>query len=392
MKSKLKVAFPSIFWERLGGAEMTAKLLKDGLEDSGAEVKVLTTDIGKNMGENIIPINFWFKLPKEIYLLGNILLDKMLERKIEEGFKKNNFLPDIIHVQNLYSLPASTKVAEKWNIPVVATIREPLPKIIRQPYPFAIKIIGNKIMEGRNKLWIKILSERCNKVIAVSDFIKNRLLRVGVPEDKLIMIYEFHTKLERSGSKIKEIKTIKDEKKITIYCPSRLRKSKGIHVLIQALKLALSQIKNIELIITGIGPYERDLKMLSQNLNLEEHVKFLGLVPFDMVENLYQTADIICMPSIWPEPLSRVVFEAMSYGKPIIISKAGGMPEVVKHNETGLIVPPNNPEELAKAINIIAENKELRENMGKETKRIADEFFNVNRAAKEHLELYRKLI
>lgn len=375
----------------MGGAELTANLLKRELENFGFEIKVLTTEFN-NFDDSIIPIGFKIPIPDEFFFLGNRLLDKMLEKKIQEGLKKYNFLPDIIHVQQYFSLPASANVAKRLNIPLLVTIRVPLPTYLHHPYNFLIKFIGTQLIKGRNNLWINVLKEKCDHIIAVSNFIKNRLVKLGIIENKIDTIYEFHTKFDNTAFPLKKIENSIKNNKIIIYCPCRLQESKGIHILIKALKKIVTIDKNIILVITGEGPYEKNLKNLCKNLKLEKYVKFLGLVPFKIVEKLYLSSDIICMPSIWPEPLSRVVFEAMFYGKPIIISNVGGMPEAVKDNVTGLIVEPNNPEDLATALKNLIKNKKLRESMGKAAKNYAVQDFNVKRTVEEHVRIYQKLL
>ncbi|NVM03610.1 MAG: glycosyltransferase, partial [Candidatus Helarchaeota archaeon] len=156
MKNKTKIAFISTFWSRMGGAELTANLLKRELENFGFEIKVITTEFN-NFDDSIIPIDFKIPIPDEIFFLGNKLLDKMIEKKIQEGLKKYNFLPDIIHVQQYFSLPASANVAKKLKIPLLVTIRVPLPTYLHHNYNFLIKFVGTQLIKGRNNLWINVL-------------------------------------------------------------------------------------------------------------------------------------------------------------------------------------------------------------------------------------------
>ncbi|NVM05311.1 MAG: glycosyltransferase family 4 protein [Candidatus Helarchaeota archaeon] len=391
MEDKFKVAFISTFWTRLGGGEIGANLLKKGLEKKKVIVKILTAQPIKEDEKDILPINFKVPIPKEIILLGNPVLDMLLKKNIETAFKKNNYYPNVIHVQNIYALPASVKVARKFKIPIVVTIREPLPKVLLHPYNFFIKFILNQILKSRNNILLKNLKEDCDKVIAVSDFIKDRMSRLGVPEEKLITIYNFPPKWEKLETIGNKFKSADISKKMRLLYLGRLEKAKGIHILLLALKKILSQISKIELIIAGEGPYERYLKELSQKLNLEKNVKFTGKIPFKKIGRLYISADIVCIPSVWPEPLSRVAYEAMSLEKPIITSAVGGMSEAIEDGKTGLVVPPNNHEELANALIKLIEDKELRENMGREGKKSIKQKFDLEMSVENHLNLYKKM-
>ncbi|MFX1453244.1 MAG: glycosyltransferase family 4 protein [Promethearchaeota archaeon] len=388
----IEAAFISTFWTRLGGGEIGAKLLKEGLEQKNVRVKVLTTQPIKKYEKDVLPINFKIPIPKELLLLGNPIIDMLLKRKIESVFKKNKYFPDVIHIQNIYALPASIKVAKKLKIPVIVTIREPLPKVLLHPYNFIIKFLLTQILKGRNHILLKNLKQECDGVIAVSDFIKDRLIKLGIPEKKLITIYNFPPKWEKLDLIEKKLGYSDQNKKITLLYLGRLEKAKGIHILLYSLKEILTQMSKVELIIAGEGPYERFLKELSQKLNIEKYVRFAGTVPFKNIGELYLSADIVCIPSIWPEPLSRVAFEAMSLGKPIITTTVGGMSEAIENGKTGLLIPPNNQKELANAIIELITNKELRANIGKNGRNIVKKKFDIERSVENHIDLYQTII
>ncbi|MHA1386530.1 MAG: glycosyltransferase, partial [Candidatus Helarchaeota archaeon] len=101
---------------------------------------------------------------------------------------------------------------------------------------------------------------------------------------------------------------------------------------------------------------------------------------------------IVCIPSVWPEPLSRVTFEAMSLGKPVISSNVGGQAEAIEDGKTGLLVPPNNVNKLADAILKLINNEELRTSLGLEGEKIVKNKFNLDISVKKHIELYKKVI
>ncbi len=391
MTKSFKLALISAFWSRLGGGEIGANLLRKGLENKGVMVKILTTQ-QTNHNKNFIPIDFKIPIPKEIILLGNFLLDKLFKRTIESAFKRYNFFPDIIHVQNIYALPGSVEVAKKLKIPIIVTIREPLPKVLLHPYNFLFKFFISQILKSRNRILIKILKEKCDRVITVSDYIKKRLSKLGIPKNKMVTIYNFPPKWNKLDLIEKKSKQLGQNKLYTLVYSGRLEKAKGIHILIQAMKTILSSIKNIRLLIAGEGPYENILKNLCSELKLNKYIKFLGKIPFNKMIRLYQLADVVCIPSIWPEPLSRVSFEAMSIGTPVISTKVGGMTEVIENRKTGLLVSPNNSGELANAIMELIKDQALRDSLGEEGKGFINKRFDSEISIKDHLELYKKLL
>ncbi|MHA1299984.1 MAG: glycosyltransferase family 4 protein [Candidatus Helarchaeota archaeon] len=386
----LKVAFVSAFWTRLGGGEIGADLLRKGIQKKGIDLRVLTTQ-KMSKDKEFIPFNLRFPISKEMILFGHTILDKLMKRSIERSLKDYKFVPDIFHVQNIYSLPACAEVAKKMKIPYIITIREPLPKVLLHPYNILLKFIISQNLKSRNKILLKILKDECNGVISVSDFIKNRLMKMGISKNKIFTIYNFPPQWKDLDNDIK-LKESKNRKKITIFYSGRLERAKGIHVLIFAIRKILKKINNIELKIAGEGPYEKQLRHTCRKLGLEKNVDFLGKVAFKKMGKLYQSVNIVCIPSVWPEPLSRVTFEAMSLGKPVISSNVGGQAEAIEDGKTGLLVPPNNVNELADAILKLVNNEELRRNLGLEGKKIVKNKFNLDISVNKHIELYKKVI
>ena len=96
--------------------------------------------------------------------------------------------------------------------------------------------------------------------------------------------------------------------------------------------------------------------------------------PHDAVMEAWRRCSIAVAPSVWPEPFGVVVLEAMTCGRPVIASRAGGLAEIVVDGETGLLVPPGNSEALAKALRCLLADQDLRQNMGLAGKRRAEEF------------------
>ncbi|MHA1386701.1 MAG: glycosyltransferase family 4 protein, partial [Candidatus Helarchaeota archaeon] len=198
----LQVAFVSVFWTRLGGGEIGADLLRKGIQKEGIDLRVLTTQkMSKN--KEFIPFNLRFPISKEMILFGHTILDKLMKQGIERSLKDYKFVPDIFHVQNIYSLPACAEVAKKMKIPYIITIREPLPKVLLHPYNILLKFIINQNLKSRNKILLRILKDECNGVISVSDFIKNRLMKMGVSKNKIFTIYNFPPQWKELDNNIK---------------------------------------------------------------------------------------------------------------------------------------------------------------------------------------------
>ena len=131
---------------------------------------------------------------------------------------------------------------------------------------------------------------------------------------------------------------------------SRLAPWKGQHVLIQAL----AHLPGVQALFVGDALFDRDgsyvdhLRDMARALGVDSRVHFVGFRP-DAFE-LMQTVDIVAHTSTAPEPFGRVVVEGMLAHKPVIATRAGGVLEIVDHESTGLLVPPNDPQALANTI------------------------------------------
>jgi glycosyltransferase involved in cell wall biosynthesis len=97
---------------------------------------------------------------------------------------------------------------------------------------------------------------------------------------------------------------------------------------------------------------------------VEKHVTFHGFVTPDEVRRFCQSRHVLLFPSQWDEPFAAVPVEAMAAGMAVVATTAGGTPEAITHGETGLLVPPGDPEAMAGAVRRLAEDEDLRLHLG----------------------------
>ena len=134
----------------------------------------------------------------------------------------------------------------------------------------------------------------------------------------------------------------------------RLVRRKGVDVLLRAAKI-LSAESRLTVRIVGGGPELEILRRLANELGVEHRVKFDGVVTAEKIDELFASCDALVLPAIVTETgdtegLGVVLLEAMGYGKPVIASAAGGIVDIVKDEDTGLLVPAGDAEALAGAI------------------------------------------
>jgi glycosyltransferase involved in cell wall biosynthesis len=130
----------------------------------------------------------------------------------------------------------------------------------------------------------------------------------------------------------------------------------------KALGVALEAVASVpatSLVIAGDGPDRGRLEARARELGVDGRTRFLGGVSRDAVLRLFRAADATVLSSSW-ENLPHTVLEALAVGSPVVATAVGGVPEVVRDGENGLLVPPNDPAALASAIRGLLEDDELR--------------------------------
>ena len=148
-------------------------------------------------------------------------------------------------------------------------------------------------------------------------------------------------------------------------CVGEIIKRKGQLYLFQALKKIVAEVPNFKLVMLGRfrreEPYTQKLRSILLKDGLIGRVKWLGLR--ENVQDFMTAFDMLAVPSV-EEPLGLVAVESLAAGTPVVATRTGGLPEIVQHNECGLLVEPRNPEALADSIIKMAKDESLRQRMG----------------------------
>jgi glycosyltransferase involved in cell wall biosynthesis len=149
-----------------------------------------------------------------------------------------------------------------------------------------------------------------------------------------------------------------------VVCPGRLDISKGQEDAIRAIALLKARIPEIEIEFIGDGPRKAAYQELAGELGVSGRCVFRGAVPLPEVHRAMRRAAITLVPSR-SEAFGLVNIESMAVGTPVVASRTGGVSEIVRHGEDGLLVTPGNAGSIADALARLLVNPELREQMGK---------------------------
>jgi glycosyltransferase involved in cell wall biosynthesis len=175
-----------------------------------------------------------------------------------------------------------------------------------------------------------------------------------------------------------------------VACVGRLVPAKGQHVLLEAAKRVAAEVPEARFVIVGgrSAGYERRLRRMCVRLGLQDTVVFTG--ERRDIPRVLAGSDILVQPS-FEEALGLSVIEGMASGLPVIASRVGGIPEVVTHGVTGLLVAPGNADGLADAVRRLISDRELRLRMGESGRERALGEFNLDAMVDQLVSVYEEV-
>ncbi|NLY50209.1 MAG: glycosyltransferase family 4 protein [Firmicutes bacterium] len=229
-----------------------------------------------------------------------------------------------------------------------------------------------------------LLARRFERIIAVSRALATVLCRSGVPHSKISAI--------PNGIDIKEsqVENVNPIGKPYILSMGRLVPIKGMGYLLHAFsRLDRSSWPELKLMIAGDGPERRRLERLALKLGIASAVKFLGFVsnpqPLLSFARLFVTAPVA-------ESMGLANLEAMVLARPVVSTRVGGIPEVIKDGETGILVEPRCPAELAAAIEMLLRRPSWAADLGMAGAERARTHFSAERMVEKTLAVYREAL
>jgi glycosyltransferase involved in cell wall biosynthesis len=224
--------------------------------------------------------------------------------------------------------------------------------------PFVITLRGNELVSGR--MWIRRAAmrwafQRALRVITVSEELRRFTISLGVDSARVVTIpngvdgdvfYSRDRELCRTKLGIPEGRRV-------ILSAGGLGEGKGHHLIVQALPALIEAGLDIEFLLAGSpnrdGRFEAEIQSWIRQLHLEDRVRLLGRVQPDTLAELMNAADVFCLASFsegWP----NVVHEALASGTPVVVTRVGGIPEMVRSSDCGILVPPGDISALGRAL------------------------------------------
>jgi len=409
-KKALKILMVNKYFRPFGGVESYMFGWKKLFEEKGHSVIFFSMKHPQNLPcpqskyfveqvdySDLSQPGFVEKLRMSLRIIYNLEAKRKMEALIRDE------KPDIAHFQNIYHQlsPSIIYPLVKHNIPIVMKLADY--KLICLNYRF---ISNHRICNAceTGHYW-KAIPAKCVKdsygatIVNLVEHYAHKFLGVYKKIDLLISPSHFLRKKHIAmGINPRQITTIENFKALETYRPhyehdnyilffGRVVLEKGIKTLIKAF----GDLPDIPLRIAGNGPDKELLQKFTQDQDIK-NVEFVGFKTGDDLAHLIKNATFTVVPSEWYENCSNTVIEAFAYGKPVIGSDIGGIPEQVLHGRNGYLFQPGNVQQLSGLIRKLYDSPDLVRQMGMEARRTVETKYSDERHYKRLLDVYRRLI
>lgn len=213
---------------------------------------------------------------------------------------------------------------------------------------------------------------RISHYIAVSNFIKDALLALGINDSKIDTVYNGVTPPDR-------IENMKADDTLWIGIVGQITPMKGHEILLEAITPVLKSNPRAQLHFVGNGTeaYLEKISLQVEALGLKQQVIFRGRV--NSLHKIYEGMDIICVPSLEQESFGLTAAEPGFFRIPVICSDRGGLPEVIENKVTGIVVPAGNVSELQKALENLSSSRDERMRMGEAALKRVERLFSIKK-------------
>lgn len=364
----MRILFSSgAFWPVIGGVEVRAAKLLPALRDRGYEFVVVTGQSGPEL-----PPQATFQgIPIYRFPFGEIGQDLNLLMKIRQQILEltRAFVPDLIHrngvgVDNFFALTAAKAVSVPFLVTLINDLRT---QSLSQD-----TLHGNLLKTAD---WVNTVSQAALTQI-------RQLLPEIISRSSVI-----HNGIDEKAFVPKPLPTDCPR----LLCLGRLHYQKGVDIALKAFAAVLRHVPQTRLIVAGDGRERTALQRETEQLGLTQAVEFLGWIAPEQVPAIIGSANMLVIPSRW-EGLPNTALQAAMMERPVVGTRVGGLPEIVEHQQTGLLVEPEDVDALGEAIVSLLKCPQRSLQLGQAARAKVEKEFSWRRYVDAYDALYRKLI
>ncbi|MCY0879296.1 MAG: glycosyltransferase family 4 protein [Firmicutes bacterium] len=354
--AELHWAFPPT----IGGVETHLATLGPGLIRRGHEVSLLTGQPGGLPAHDVFEGMSIERCP---YLDLNRMTPEAFVReksRVEDAIHQflSDVNPDVIHVHNWHYFS---------EIPLEAVLRW------REDHPVALVLTAHNTWHDDLFQKLAEYGDQYDRIIAVSQYTLDDMAEWGYRAEKMRVVHHGVT-AEWLNPAVRPQHPRPDvQGRPIIFHPARLSLAKGSLVVVEAFRRVREVIPDAMLLLAGTGPIvdwgsvqHREIEMINDRIRHYGLTEAVDIRPYSWPEiaGVYDAASVVVYPSIFAEPFGIVVIEAMARGRPVVITRTGGMPEIITHEQDGWIVDPNDADQLADALIQLLRHRDWAEALG----------------------------
>lgn len=384
----------------------SVELIKNLCKNKDMEIHVITPKRGPNYDaskiseffDNKITIHNISKANDTFFYNFNFQLSIL--KNFQKLNKKHKF--DIVHAANLVHMPDIYLKFKKLKIPSVTTVHTTLQSQshvngqtkLRKDYckKTTVEKLTN-LCYPYIKFLEKIYLRKMNNLITVSNWVKGFITENNNGTD--IRVIHNGVDVNRFSPNNGSLNEKKFEfldninKPVIFYC-GRLLALKGLKTLIDSMKEILKK-EDAYFVFAGSGDIKMWDKLLELNDIPKNNYRFLGYVEYEKIHHLYSKSDIFVLPS-FTESCPLTILEAMSTGLPVIASNVGGISEMIKNNEDGILTEATNVDKFTKNIINLLNNTTLRKRISSNARKKVKKRFNSKVMALKTKKFYEEII
>ncbi|MCK4223693.1 MAG: glycosyltransferase family 4 protein [candidate division Zixibacteria bacterium] len=331
-----------------------------------------------------------------------IIFNLEAKKKMEQLIKDTK--PDIAHLHNIYHQlsPSILLPLKKYNIPVVMSLHDF--KLVCPNYTFLRD--GKVCEECEGKHFYKAIKYKCVKdsyaksaisalemyvhklnqtyiktvdcFIALSRFTQKKLIQYGLPQEKIVYLPNYVN--------VSTYKTNSTKKRYILFLGT-LSDKNGIFTLVKAMR----NLSPIKLKIAGAGEQEKLIRDYIRE-NKMKNIELAGFLSREKLKETIANCDFLVFPNNCYHNCPMSILESFAYGKPVVGSNLGSVPELVEDGRTGLLFEPRDEKELAEKIKYLYENPQMVEKMGRNARRKVEGNFSAEKYYPKLLQIYEELI
>ena len=370
----MKVAILHTSLDVQGGAERQVLMLAIGLKKKGHDATVYVSKLDK---EKCYPdlINkikvvecggFGYKDIKKTILFSPHYMNKM--SKSVKGC-------DLINCHNYPTIYAAVKLKRKFNAPIIWMCNEPpFPPLYKGgEYSKTISSLIYRIVVFHFLTYNQIISEKIDRIMVLDKMNYERIRKTYKKNPTII-----HTGLDFPAS----IKSKKIKNKFVVLAVGRIDKGKRTEDAIKSIEYLKNKIPNILLNIVGGGKMMDSMKNLVKKSNLENYVIFHGKVSDKKLSELYSECDVFLFTAE-NQSWGLVPLEAMSYGKPCVVSTGAGVSEVLKDRVNCLKINPRDVKGIVNSVLLLNKNKKIADKIARNGRNFVKKEFSWNKYVNE---------